>query len=82
MQFLFQRIQQAAVIHALDLLRNIAAEIVSAEGLASSVQFLVAVITPARLCSQTFFGFDCAVEFLFTFLEGESHGRFISVIGE
>ena len=44
--------------------------------------FLVAVTTTARLCSQTFFGFNGGVEFLITPFEGESHGRFIPVIGE
>jgi hypothetical protein len=46
---------------------------------------LVAVTTPARLCSERFS--DSTVElkrvsFLFTSFEGESHGRFIPVIGE
>jgi hypothetical protein len=31
---------------------------------------------------RTSFGFNRAVEFLFTFFQGESHGRFIPVISE
>lgn len=43
---------------------------------------LVAVTTAARLWFPNVFKFNCGVEFLFTSSEGESHGRFISVIGE
>jgi hypothetical protein len=31
---------------------------------------------------KKFFGFNCSVEFFFTPFEGESHGGFISVVGE